>query len=447
MRRTTRCVFTVSVVLLFSASASQAQVTGSARPYRGVFGGGHDIAARHSLDVSAQLGQAYDDDVYADSGGQITPGTKLDGGYFTDVLTTGAYTWKRSRVQIAANAAGTWRHYQDRDVPGIRVIGTTAGFGASALIAPRTRLFANQSIAYSPSYLYGLFPAVAAPAPGDQIPASPDYRVDVSDSYAYGTTVSITRGLSPRNSIGFSGDYTYTDVLRESLNRRDASAYGLRGDFSRNLSRRVAVRVGYRYKTGDIGYVAAQTGQATVEHGADAGMDYTKILSATRQAVFRFNFGTSSIELPPGVNPALAGRLYRAIGDATVGYQFGRSWQVRAVYRRGLDYVTELSQPVFSDGYSAVVEGLVTRRLGLTVSGNYSSGQAALYENASPYDTYTGNIKIRYAVSQMWAASIDYLYYYYDFRGTLLLHAGVPPALERTGLRAGLTLWMPLVRK
>jgi len=47
----------------------------------------------------------------------------------------------------------------------------------------------------------------------------------------------------------------------------------------------------------------------------------------------------------------------------------------------------------------------------------------------------------------MWAASLDYLYYYYDFRGTLLLHAGVPSALERNGVRAGLTLWMPVIRK
>jgi hypothetical protein len=39
------------------------------------------------------------------------------------------------------------------------------------------------------------------------------------------------------------------------------------------------------------------------------------------------------------------------------------------------------------------------------------------------------------------------LYYFYDFaEGTPLL-VGVPPGLERHGVRAGLTLWMPALRK
>jgi len=242
-------------------------------------------------------------------------------------------------------------------------------------------------------------------------------------------------------------DYTYTDVVRESLNRHDASAYGLRGEFSRNLDRRTAVRLGYRYRRGDVGYGVSQTTRPTVENGLDFGLDYTKVLSATRQAVFGFSLGTSAVDLPEGSNLLVQGRLYRATGGATFGYQFGRSWQGRAVYRRGLDYVAELSEPVFSDSVSGAVDGFLTDRWTVSLSVGYSSGESAVLSNTSTFDTYTGSVKLRYAVSRMWATYVDYLYYYYDFRGRLQLPPGVPPTLKRNGLRAGLTLWMPAFRK
>ena len=41
----------------------------------------------------------------------------------------------------------------------------------------------------------------------------------------------------------------------------------------------------------------------------------------------------------------------------------------------------------------------------------------------------------------------EYLYYFYDFgEGTPLL-VGIPPGLERNGVRAGFTLWMPALRR
>jgi len=433
------------VGVLSAAAPAFGQAKLSDRPYRGVFGGGHDLAARHTLDFSMQFDEAYDDNVFADSGVQPTPGSQQDSGYYTNLVANGSYAWKGTRAQIAANAASTLRHYEG--IQGIRVIGTTAGLGLSALMTSRTRLFVNQSAAYSPSYLFGLFPTVEPPAPGDQPPASADYRTDVSESYSYGTSLSLTHGLSVRNSVSAYLDYTYTDVVRETLSRHDASAYGVRGEFSRNLMRRTAMRLGYRYRRGDVGYGVSQTTRPTVENGLDFGLDYTKVLSASRQALFGFSLGTSAVDLPEGSDLLVHGRLYRAVGGATFGYQFGRSWQARMVYRRGLDYVAELSQPVFSDSVSAAVDGFLTDRWTVTVSGGYSSGESAVLSNSSTFDTYTGTVKIRYAVSRMWAANVDYVYYYYDFRGGLRLPPGVPPTLERNGLRAGLTMWMPAFRK
>jgi hypothetical protein len=46
----------------------------------------------------------------------------------------------------------------------------------------------------------------------------------------------------------------------------------------------------------------------------------------------------------------------------------------------------------------------------------------------------------------MLAAYSEYLYYVYDFRGTTQLTPGIPLQLERSGLRAGLTVLLPVFR-
>jgi hypothetical protein len=106
-----------------------------------------------------------------------------------------------------------------------------------------------------------------------------------------------------------------------------------------------------------------------------------------------------------------------------------------------------LAEPVFSNGFTAVLNGLFTQRLGISVSSGYSAGESALYTRASTFNTYATSLQVRYALARMWAANVQYVYYYYEFLGKAQLPPGVSPNLERNGLRAGLTLWMPVIRK
>jgi hypothetical protein len=45
------------------------------------------------------------------------------------------------------------------------------------------------------------------------------------------------------------------------------------------------------------------------------------------------------------------------------------------------------------------------------------------------------------------AAYVEGLYYFYDFLESQRLILGFPAGFERTGVRAGLTLWLPALRK
>ena len=65
----------------------------------------------------------------------------------------------------------------------------------------------------------------------------------------------------------------------------------------------------------------------------------------------------------------------------------------------------------------------------------------------STYDTYTGNVRTRYAFTQKVAATLEYVYYFYDFGGSPLLAPGQPTRLERNGIRGGIAIWVPMIRR
>jgi hypothetical protein len=111
-----------------------------------------------------------------------------------------------------------------------------------------------------------------------------------------------------------------------------------------------------------------------------------------------------------------------------------------------MEYVPALTEPVFSDGVSASIDGTITRRLDLTISGAYTNGES-VFQGTSAFDSYNGDLRLRYALNRTLATYIQYLYYVYDFGGNTRLAAGMAPRLERNAVRAGFMLWLPVVKR
>jgi hypothetical protein len=88
------------------------------------------------------------------------------------------------------------------------------------------------------------------------------------------------------------------------------------------------------------------------------------------------------------------------------------------------------------------VTGLLSRRVDLGFNAGYSRG-ASVLNTASPFDTYTASVRSRIAATETIALQLEYLYYFYDFQEGSLLAPGLPPRLERNGIRAGVTFWIP----
>jgi hypothetical protein len=438
------------VIFLYGAAPAFSQATGSQPSPGGLFGGGNvDRRVHHKLDFSLSLVEANDSDTPAELRG-IGPSDTLLSGYSTMFMGNAEYHWDRSRVQVGATGASVLRRYNQ--LQGVRSVSASGGLGLSVRLGGRTTLLANQSAAYSPSYLYGLFPSDAVKDLGEAVPVAPDYAINDSESYFYDTTLTLTRGLTRRSRLSATGEFQYTDYLHETGTRRDLNSGGVHGEFSSNLARNTAVRVGYRYRTGKFGYatgaIATEPGISATEHGVDVGVEYSRPLSATRRMSFEFSFGSSIVNTPgSSVAETGTGPFYGLSGDLGVTWQFTRGWQTRATFRRGLEYVAQLSEPVFATGFSADVGGFIARRIDVLASVRYSRGASALNRDVLRFDTYGSDLRIRYALMRSLAAYGQYLYYFYDFTGNAQLPTGIPSGLERNGVRAGLTLWVPAVRR
>jgi hypothetical protein len=439
----TKIVSFASAVLLAAGCLPAAgQTIGSPRPFRGaLFGANRADNSTQRLDVSVSLLEAYDDDVFGTTGGSVNPATRQVGGYFSMLQPAFDFRWTGRRAQFAATESSALGYYPQ--LGEVRSISHTAGIGLSAQFARRTTLFLNQTAAYSPSYLFGLFPSTAQPLPGDTIAAAPNYSVNDIESYAYETTARLSHGVGRRATLTVGGDFRHTDFLHNAALQRDINSRGLDGELSYQGTRNTTVRVRYHYQTGNLGFGADAS---TTENGLDAGMSYSRPLSATRRAFFSFNLGSSAVatgDAPPELQ--LPARYYRATGDAMFGYQFA-DWEARGSYRRGLEFVPGLVQPVFTNGLTADINGLLTRRLDVALSAGYSQGASALTQNAMNFDTYRGSLRFQFAIAKSTAIHAEYLYYFYNFLGDVQLPFGASPRLQRNGVRLGLRLLIPALR-
>lgn len=437
------------VVIASLSALSTPALAQTSAPYSGLFrGSGSASAVGQRLDFNFSLVEAYDDDVYADVRPGITPAEDPTAGFYTMLVTAADYRLARRGLEVGVSGTSALRYYPD--LREVHTISHSASAGLSARVSRTATLFVNQSAAYSPSYLYGLFPASAeTPAPGDLIPAAPDYSLDQSDSYSYRTMATLAHRVGDAGNLSSTGEFQYTDYLHEDdLRRRDRTTAGIRGQYEHRLTRNVRFSSGYRFRSGDFGYLV---GTNTNEHGIDFGATYSRALSVSRRADIGFGIGVSTVEIPASTSEVqlaespLQGRLYRMSGNFTLGYQFRPGWEARAAYRRGLEYIPDLTAPVFLDGVTAGLEGLVTRRMALSASASYSKGESILNRSASAFDTYTGSFSGRYAFTSGLAVFAEYLYYFYDFSESALLAPGLPPGLERNAVRAGLMLWVPAV--
>jgi hypothetical protein len=213
--------------------------------------------------------------------------------------------------------------------------------------------------------------------------------------------------------------------------------HGLWARFAHRLTPHASLRLGYGYRL--TSYSGSSDRVYVPSRSIDAGIDYNRALSFSRRTSLGFTTGTT------GASDGVHIRYFMT-GGATLTHDIGRSWSARALYRREMTFLEGLATPFLSSGATLSVGGYVGRRVDMSVTAGYADALHKFSPGSPTLVTYTGAGRLRVALNRYSLAYVQYFHYQYRFDGADAVIPTLPPSLERSGVRGGLTFWLPLLR-
>lgn len=410
---------------------------------RGLFGRGlGGRGGSESLDFEASVSGAFNTDVPHELQPRLNPGGFQIQGVSSILTGLGRYSRPFGRVNFGASGFAAFSYA--RDLEAFRSIRHSGTLRASSDLTRLDTVSLNQTIIYRPPQLYGIVPVdFEDDDPSDVGVIEPEHAIRVQSSYAFITSARWSHELTRRSGVSVRGNLRFVDQVEESNRVRDLNTRELRAMYRHSLGRRSYVTAGYRMRNGTVRYTEGAT---TTERGALFGFGQTKMLSATRSLRYDVTGGLDTIDVPMFVEAeSLPGRRYRFTVNAGISTQLFRSWTARGFYRRRLEYVNELPDPVFADSLGVAVNGLLSRRLTLSLNAAYSNGASLTTLRTSQFVTRIGSARLRYALTERIASYGDYIYYNYEFGGSSVPTGAYADGLTRHGIRGGIAVWVSAI--
>lgn len=312
-------------------------------------------------------------------------------------------------------------------------------FGSKPL-GRRTTVAASGSVTYAPYYTFGLIPG-AAPGLGlsnTLLDPDIDLAAGRQQTFRYGGQIGLQRQVSLHSafSMEYTGRHSEFSGARPSFTDQSGSAH-----YQYQLRRDLGLTVGYLYRRARYAIAGSRD-----FHNIDAGVNYNKGISfGGRTMTLSFSTGSSIVGREYDVTRN-ANQTYRLqlTGRANLTRNLGRTWSAHVGYARGWDFVDAFDTPLFSDRVVMGVGGSLGQRATFGTSASYLHG---VVDQALQTYTHTGwsaRSSLQYTLWRNLSAYANYAYYRYDFPSAVNLPNGVPSALERSGVRGGLSWWIPL---
>jgi hypothetical protein len=412
------------------------------RPFRGLFGAPADPArSRQSLTMTLSAFGAYDDDLLAaDSGAPVGASADQQHGWYSGATAGIVYARRGDRVWGGLQGDAAVNHY-----PSLHETTTMyrAGGTLSTQVARRTTLAIAADEVYAPQYRLGLFANPSA-LTGEADPFSTvitDLDLFRSSAYRTSAQASLSQGLGRRTSLDVFYAFNNVNYLDNEFDYSSQTA-GLR--FSRRVTQNLGFHAGYGYSTAS--YRQQDLAQRRI-HNIDVGVDYGRALSVSRRTTLTFSTGSAAVAQGNKFTDSADGRFaYRFIGSANLRHEIGRTFSANVGYRRSVDFHEGFNEPFLSDAVTASYGGLLSRRLEFNSSADYAIGSVGLGHVDNGYSSASASAGLKYALSRKLAVYGRYVYYRYHFDSAVALDPRFVPALDRQGVRVGLTASFPILR-
>ncbi len=430
----------VAAAVCAIATPVRAQTPRSERPYRGLFASGADSAAQ-SLIATGTFGGGWDTSLLPgeDDPTPPLPGAprSLRGAGNSSVAGTLEYSSYRERLSVGASVATSGRYYPQLANPYLASHSARVGFDYRA--SRSTTVRAGQALEYQPFGSLNLFPGLTSSTlqGTNDVPIasapSLDMRALSADYYTSSTDAHVAKQLSARSSL--SADYAF---IRTKFGEDFGTfqAQSVAGRYIRLVSPNLAVRLGYGHTSGHF----AGSTESFRYHIIDSGVDYRRVFAPSRRTTVAFD--TSGTAVSNG-----GATRFTVLGGAQLVHEIGRSWALSSTYRRNVQFLATLNQPLFSDGVTATLNGLVSNRVEFTSGLGASTGSLGFVANANNLWSYYGTASINAALSRNLAVGSSYNYYHYALDGGIYGQLGFPDELNRHSVSVFLRAWAPLFQK
>jgi hypothetical protein len=395
-----------------------AMFRGAQRPMRDIVG------------LSISTYGAYDDQLTQAGGGEGGGVRGTTGGPYAGVDFGLSITPNMTgRFTFDAQVASGIRYYQEMD----QFVAATQGGAVNAgyHFTRRTTLQTRGGFQYSP-YLDFTNPLDLDP----NLPAGPervrDYTNATRRTISYDGSVDLTHTRGERTAYTVVAATRRTELLDEPQSSVDTT---LSGTITRRLNRRTATRLNFVHRTGQFELNRRRVPVHVNDFEVVLDRDWNR--SPTRRTTLTFSLGPSLVDH--------GGRqLLRAFGGIGVVHPFGRSWDLRATYRRGINFLDGVPEPFLSDATIVTISGLMSRRFDMSLSAGAVLGEVGLESLGTTYDTYTAAGRLRYAITSSTAFYAEYLYDYHKYSGDV---STIIPGQDRTGVRVGVTFFLPILQE
>ncbi len=392
------------------------------------------------LTLTFNVGSGYDENL--GPGGQELPvGTfsPLESGFGTTGGGEIRYWRGRASRFLEASGRGYFNQTSAGDSP---LGGGVAGLRGETNLGRRSGLNLNAGVSYEPTLLFSALGSLLQPTEGIVVPDgnAPQGLLEQRWLVTQGSAGAYHNWTSRQRM-----DVLYTNSRREPMNGP--------GEVSRTQLASVRHRWNPRQNGGFLfSYRFNENQQDSLlfsrlplrTHFADAGFQVERRLSPSRGILFSFTGGTAYTRVhSTGVD---AGRDTFVVPTVSglARFDLARTWNVSTEARRDVTVLEGLSpEPFATNLVSLHLDGVVSRRTNIGISGVYSRG-AALVTNAGKFESAAASAQVQYALARCCGVFASYGYNKHRLLEVVSAPSGYPSRYDRHSVRVGFSFWLPL---
>ena len=431
---------TFLVLALTALGVRPAAAQNPKRPFRGLFGGAQPANMRgQMIDLSMSAFVGWDEpqtfvDPLASSSDERT---QVSGPYSGGSATV-TYTHPGEHFSFNADGSAFSGYFPDNNEdPWYDSYSAAAGLNWHGDLSRRTHANFSESVNASTDFSAG---AILGPGGGLSNSGSFTNSLVREPSMLSQTQVQLIHDFSKKSNGSVYYGFNYSHFFQGD-EFPDTGGHNVGGRYSHRLTKNLGYHMGYSY------YHQVQFDQeqqsSPGNHSIDVGLDYGRALSLTRTTKFAFSLGStiaSSSRVENGHTTFTPN--YFLVGDVSLTQELGQSWNFGSFYNRSVNYYPGFTQPSLNDSAGVTLNGLPARHVDVSASAVYQVGRIGL--GTVNYRSWNVSAQIRTAITRNIAAYASYFYFLSDFGGDVALPPGVPRYVDRNGVRAGITAWLPL---